>query len=118
MGLFTKQNKGNNANSKNDGFLKINVTKEGDEYTFFLEGRLSSITSPELDHEINKVIDNAKKLTFDLSELEYISSAGLRVLLGALQNMEDKGETVVRNLTPAVYDIFELTGFKNLFNIK
>ncbi|MBQ1397812.1 MAG: STAS domain-containing protein, partial [Clostridia bacterium] len=68
--------------------------------------------------KINEVIGDATKLTLDLAKLEFISSSGLRVLLGTLQNMEDKGEMVVRNLTQSVREVFDLTGFSNLFHIE
>ena len=118
MGLFSKKNKDNTTNLGDNSFLKITVTKDGAEYTFMLDGRLDTITSPKLDSKINEVLDDVKKLTLDLSNLEYISSAGLRVLLGTAQAMEDKGELVVCNLTQPVWEGFELTGFRNLFNIK
>ncbi len=118
MGIFNRKNKDTTSSLNGNSILKISVTNDGTEYTFFLEGRLDTITSPNLDSKINEVINGATKLTMDLAKLEYISSAGLRVLLGALQAMEDKGEMVVCNLTAPVREIFELTGFANLFNIK
>ncbi len=116
MGIF---NKNMNTASKSSGnsYLKISMTKDGAEYTFLLDGRLDTITSPDLESKINEVVGDATKLILDLAKLEYISSAGLRVLLGALQMMENKGEMVVRNLTVPVREIFELTGFARLFNI-
>lgn len=118
MGIFNKKNKGAASNSSGNSYLKISKTKDGAQYTFLLEGRLDTITSPDLDAKINEVVGDAKKLIMDLSGLEYISSAGLRVLLGALQTMETKGEMVVCNLTEPVQEVFELTGFSRLFNIE
>jgi anti-sigma B factor antagonist len=118
MGILNRKNKDTTSSLNGNSILKISVTNDGTEYTFFLEGRLDTITSPNLDSKINEVINGATKITMDLAKLEYISSAGLRVLLGALQAMEDKGEMVVCNLTAPVREIFELTGFANLFNIK
>ena len=118
MALFGKKNKGAKSSLGGGSHLKISVSNEGAEYTITLEGRLDTITSPDLEAKINEVVGDAKKLTLDLAKLEYISSAGLRVLLGTLQNMEDKGEMVVRNLTQPVHEVFELTGFGRLFNIK
>ena len=118
MGLFNKKNKDTTSSSGGNSHLKISMTKDGSEYTFLLEGRLDTITSPDIESKINEVIGDATKLTLDLAKLEFISSAGLRVLLGTLQNMEDKGEMVVRNLTQPVHEVFELTGFGRLFNIK
>lgn len=120
MGLFGKKDKdkNNTSNVSSKSHLKIAVSNAGAEYTFMLEGRLDTITSPDLESQINAVTDDAKKLILDLAGLEYISSAGLRVLLGAAQAMEDKGDMVVRNLTQSVNEVFELTGFSRLFNIE
>ena len=98
--------------------MKIAVSNNGGEYTFTVEGRLDTNTSPELEARINEVIGNANKLIMDLGNLEYISSAGLRVLLGAVQQMEGKGEMIVRNLSQAVREVFDLTGFSRLFTIE
>lgn len=118
MGLINKKNKDTASSAGGNSHLKISMTKDGSEYTFLLGGRLDTITSPDLESKINKVVGDATKLTLDLAKLDYISSAGLRVLLGALQDMEDKGEMVVCNLTEPVYVVFELTGFGRLFNIE
>ena len=84
MGLFNKKNKDTTSSSDGNSYLKISMTKDGSEYTFLLEGRLDTVTSPNLESRINEVIGDATKLTLDFAKLEYISSAGLRVLLGAL----------------------------------
>ena len=118
MGLFGKKDKKPAANLSSKSSLKIDVKKDGAEYTFLLEGRLDTITSPDLEGEINKATPDATKLILDLGSLDYISSAGLRVLLGAAQAMDGKGDMVVRNLNPSVREVFELTGFNNLFNIE
>ncbi len=118
MALFGKKEKKSASNMSSKSNLDIEVNKNGAEYTFLLNGRLDTITSPDLEAKINEATPDAEKLIFDLSNLEYISSAGLRVLLGATQAMEDKGEMVVRNLTPSVKEVFELTGFSRLFAIE
>ena len=118
MGLFGKKNKDSAQTSNGGDLLKIAVSNSGAEYTFTVEGRLDTNTSPELEAKINEVIGNANKLIIDLGKLEYISSAGLRVLLGATQAMEGKGEMVVRNVTTAVREVFDLTGFSRLFTIE
>ena len=115
MGLFSKKNIA--SSSDGNSYLKISMTKDGSEYTFLLEGRLDTVTSPNLESRINEVIGDATKLTLDFAKLEYISSAGLRVLLGALQKMEGKGEMAVRNLNRSVRDVFVLTVFNRLFNV-
>ena len=120
MALFSKKNKDTASSSSSGGgsHLKITMTHNGSEYTFTLDGRLDTITSPDLEGQINAVVGDASKLILDLADLEYISSAGLRVLLGAVQAMEDKGDMVVRNLTQSVREVFDLTGFSNLFHIE
>ena len=118
MALFGKKEKKTTSNMSSKSRLDIEVNKNGAEYTFLLNGRLDTITSPDLEAKINEATPDAEKLIFDLTNLEYISSAGLRVLLGAVQVMEDKGGMVVRNLTQSVKEDFELTGFSRLFTIE
>lgn len=110
MGLFGKKN----TESK----LKVSVNKDGDTYTVLVDGRLDTLTSPQLDAELNKIISNAKKLVLDLDKLAYISSAGLRVLLGAAQQLDGKGEMVLVHVSEAVHEIFDVTGFIQVFNIE
>ena len=98
--------------------LKILVSQNEAEYTISLIGRLDTLTSPDLEDKLEEVFDDAEKLIFDLSQLEYISSAGLRVLLGASQEMDERGEMVIRNLTEPVQDVFDVTGFSDAFNIE
>ena len=98
--------------------LKILVSQNEAEYTFTLIGRLDTLTSPDLEDKLEEVFDDAEKLIFDLSQLEYISSAGLRVLLGASQEMDERGEMVIRNLTEPVQDVFDVTGFSDAFDIE
>ena len=119
MGFLNKIIKNTASGSDGNSYLKISTTKNDAEYTLLLKGRLDTITSPGLDSKIKEVVDDAKKLVFDFSGLEYISSAGLRVLLGTLQIMEEKnGEMVICNLTEPVRVVFELTGFARLFDIE
>ena len=117
MGLFGKKNKDSEQTSNGENLLKIDVSNTGAEYTFTVEGRLDTNTSPELEARINEAVGSANKLIIDLGKLEYVSSAGLRVLLGAAQLMEEKGEMVVCNVTEAVREIFDLTGFNRVFKI-
>lgn len=98
--------------------MEIKMTKEEDQLTVAVEGRLDTLTSPELEEKIKPELDSLKKLTFDFAGLEYISSAGLRVLLMAAQAMEDKGEMIVRNVNSDIMDIFEVTGFVDILKIE
>ena len=118
MALFGKKDKKASSNLSSKSDLDIEVKKDGTKYTIFLDGRLDTITAPDLEAKINEATTDATKLILDLKKLDYISSAGLRVLLGATQAMEDKGEMVVRHLTRSVKEVFDLTGFSRLFNIE
>ena len=118
MGLFNKKDKKPSANLSSKTRLDVEVKKEGAAYTFLLEGRLDTTTSPDRESTINDATPDATKLILDLTKLDYISSAGLRVLLGAAQAMDGKGDMVVRNLNPSVREVFDLTGFSNMFNIE
>lgn len=117
MALFGNKNK-DTKSSTGGSHLKISTSNTGAEYTFTLEGRLDTITAPDLEAKINEVVGGASKLILDLGNLEYISSAGLRVILGATQAMEGKGDMIVRNPSQAVREVFDLTGFSNLFHIE
>ncbi len=93
------------------GALNINSSKAGAEMTITLQGRLDTNTSPQLQEIVENSLDGIEKLILDFTELAYISSAGLRVLLTALQIMEEQGSMVVRNVKQEVMDVFEITGF-------
>ncbi len=91
--------------------LNIKSEKNGSEMTITLGGRLDTNTSPQLEELVDTSLDGVEKLVFDMADLEYISSAGLRVLLAALQIMEDQGEMVLRNVCEEIMDVLEITGF-------
>ena len=98
--------------------MKINTKQDGSALTIAVEGRLDTNTSPELETIVKESLGDVTELTFDLAELSYISSAGLRVLLTAHKTMMDKGRMVVTNVTESVADIFEVTGFADILNIE
>ncbi|QUA53507.1 STAS domain-containing protein [Aristaeella lactis] len=81
------------------------------------EGRLDTTTAPELEAEL-KNLEGVTELTFDLAGLEYISSAGLRVLLSAQKMMNKQGSMIILNTRPEIMDIFEITGFTDILNIQ
>ena len=83
-----------------------------------LEGRLDTMTAPELEAELNQSLGNAESLTLDFSKLEYISSAGLRVLLSAHKVMSAKGGMKLRNVNEIVQEVFEVTGFADILDIE
>ena len=98
--------------------MTINKTKDGDKLTFTLEGRLDTTTAPQLEEEIKAAVDGVKKLVFDLKDIAYVSSAGLRVLLSAQKIMNRQGEMMIRNANEEVMEIFEVTGFVDILNIE
>ena len=98
--------------------MNINKIKNGEELTIALEGRLDTTTAPELDGSVKADIDGVTKLTFDFAKLEYISSAGLRVLLSAQKVMNKQGSMVVKNVSEEVKEIFEVTGFADILTIE
>ena len=91
--------------------MDINMSKNGTELTVKLTGRLDTLTSPDLEEQLESELNGVEKLVFDFEKLEYISSAGLRVILGAMQIMEEQGEMIVRSVNDNVRDVFEITGF-------
>ena len=91
--------------------MDINITREDTTLTVALDGRLDTLTAPQLEDKQEDSIEGVEKLVFDLEKLQYIPSAGLRVLLSAMQIMEEQGELKVRNARPEVMDVFEVTGF-------
>ncbi|MBR5640658.1 MAG: STAS domain-containing protein [Firmicutes bacterium] len=99
----------------------MNIIKkaEGEALTLALEGRLDTITSPQLDEAIDASLDGVTDLTLDLAELTYISSAGLRVLLRALKKMNAvKGKFRVTNANDTIMEIFDVTGFAEILTIE
>ena len=83
-----------------------------------LEGRLDTMTSPELEAELKNVLDGVDELVLDFSKLDYISSAGLRVLLSAHKSMAGKGGMTVTHVNEIVQEVFEVTGFADILNIE
>ncbi len=98
--------------------LNINKEKKGTACTYFLEGRLDTTTAPQLEGDIKESIEGVESLVMDLSKLEYISSAGLRVLLSAQKTMNKQGSMVVRNVRDEVNEIFDVTGFADILTIE
>lgn len=82
------------------------------------EGRLDTVTSPELEGVIKEILPGLTELTLDFSNLEYISSAGLRVLLSAQKVMNQQGGMKVKNVNSTIMEIFEVTGFSDILTIE
>ncbi len=98
--------------------LTINKNVEDSKLTFTLEGRLDTTTSPELEAEYSTSLEGVTELVFDFEKLEYISSAGLRVLLSAQKIMNKQGSMVIRNASEEVKEIFDVTGFSDILDIE
>ena len=98
--------------------MKIENTTNGNEMELALSGRLDTITAPQLEAELKKNIDGITSLLFDFSDLEYLSSAGLRVLLAAQKVMNKQGSMVIKNVNDTIMEIFEATGFADILTIK
>ena len=91
--------------------MTLNKTLDGDTLTIEIVGRLDTGTSLQLEEEIKASVGEANNLVLDFGKLEYISSAGLRVLLKSQKLMAKKGEMVIVNASETVKEVFELTGF-------
>ena len=98
--------------------MTIRKQQNGTELTLALEGRLDTTTSPELEKELKASMDGADSLVLDFSKLEYISSAGLRVLLSAHKAMTGKGGMTVANANEIVQEVFDVTGFSDILTLK
>ena len=98
--------------------MTIEIKKNAAETIIEIVGRLDTITAPALDKTINEDIGDAKNLVLDVKGMEYISSAGLRVLLGAQKNMQKIGSMKVKNVCAEVMDVFEMTGFADILVIE
>ena len=97
--------------------LDITTTVDQTKATVALSGRLDTFTAPELDDALKGVYDGITELVIDFADLEYISSAGLRVLLTAQKTMNEQGTMVVTNVNDVVMDILEITGFVDILTI-
>ena len=98
--------------------MTIEIKKNAQETIIGVAGRLDTTTAPALDKKINEDANDAKNLVLDLNGLEYISSAGLRVLLGAQKKMQKIGSMKVKNVCAEVMEVFEMTGFADILTIE
>ena len=97
--------------------MTIHKTQTGTELTVTLSGRLDTTTAPQLEAELKSSLDGITALTLDFKELEYISSAGLRVLLSAQKVMMRQGKMVVCNVNETILEVFEVTGFSDVLTL-
>ena len=98
--------------------MTINKAFQGNVLTIALEGRLDTLTAPDLDTELKASMEDAESLVLDMKALDYISSAGLRVLLSAQKVMSRKGGMKLINVNETVMEVFEGTGFSELLTIE
>jgi anti-sigma B factor antagonist len=98
--------------------LNIEKNTNETELTVSLTGRLDTTTAPELEKELKVSLDGVSALTIDMAALEYISSAGLRVLLSAQKTMNKQGEMKVVHVGETIMEIFEVTGFSDILSIE
>ena len=98
--------------------MTINKNANGNELVIALEGRLDTTTAPQLDEDLKTSLNGVQDLVFDFAKLEYISSAGLRVLLSAQKVMNKQGSMVIKNVNEEIHEIFEVTGFVDILTIE
>ena len=98
--------------------MNINKVLEGTKLELEITGRLDTITAPELDAEIKQSIDDINCLVLNFKGVEYISSAGLRVLLATQKSMGKKGKMIVKEVNDTVMEIFNITGFVDILTIE
>lgn len=98
--------------------MTIEIIAEGNKLTIALSGRLDTTTAPKLETELKQNISGVEELVLDLAALEYLSSAGLRVLLSAQKVMNRQGCMVVKNVNEVIMEIFEVTGFVDVLTIE
>lgn len=98
--------------------MNIIKTTEGTTLNIALEGRLDTTTAPQLEVELKGSMDSVTELNMDFEKLEYLSSAGLRVILAAQKTMNKQGKMVVRHVNETIREIFEVTGFIDILTIE
>lgn len=98
--------------------MNIKKTKTASAVNIALEGRLDTTTAPELETELKASLDGVSELVFDMDKLDYISSAGLRVLLSAQKVMTKQGSMKLIHVNDTVMEIFEVTGFSDILTIE
>ena len=97
--------------------VTISKTVDGNKLTILLEGRLDSTTATQLEAELKHSLEGITELVLDFSGLEYLSSAGLRVILGAQRVMKKQGGMLIRNVNETIMKVFEITGFADILTI-
>lgn len=98
--------------------MKIEKQRQGAELTVMLEGRLDTVSAPDLDAVVKNELLGVDTFILDLKKLQYTSSAGLRVILIAQKTMNKQGKLILKNVSEAVMEVFEMTGLADLLTIE
>ncbi len=98
--------------------MTIEKKVNGNELSVTLTGRLDTTTAPELEAALKESLDGVENLILDFTGLEYLSSAGLRVLLAAQKTMNKQGSMVIRNVNDTIQEVFEITGFADILTVE
>ena len=98
--------------------MTIDKNKTGDKLTIALKGRLDTTTAPQMESVVREELADVKELVIDLSGLDYMSSAGLRVMLAAQKKMNTQGTMVVKNVNEMIKEVFDITGFSDILTIE
>ena len=98
--------------------MTVNKELNGSELVISVSGRIDTTTAPTLEGEIKDSLDGVQKLVLDIAEVEYVSSAGLRVFLSTHKTMSKQGSMVVKNVSESVREIFEVTGFADILTLE
>ena len=98
--------------------MTIEKQEQGSTLNVAIVGRLDTTTAPQLEAELKRSIGGATELNFDFARLEYLSSAGLRVLLAAQKVMNKQGKMTIRNVNETIMEVFEITGFSEILTIE
>lgn len=98
--------------------MKVNKKLDGTELLLEIDGSVDSSTAPELSKEVNESIKGVTLLVFDFSKVDYVSSAGLRVLLVAFKTMSKQGKMIIRHVNQDIMDVFSITGFDSILTIE
>jgi anti-sigma B factor antagonist len=98
--------------------MTIEKKINGDAITLIVSGRLDTQTAPELENELDSILSGLKELTFDMTNLEYVSSAGLRVILKAQKAMNAQGSMKLTGVNDSIMEVFDITGFLDILTIE
>jgi anti-sigma B factor antagonist len=98
--------------------MQVNYTKETSKLTVVPEGRIDTLTAPEFEKKVIEILDGVSELVLDMAKVEYISSAGLRVILKVQKLMLRQGKMKLINVNESIMEVFEITGFSDILNIE